>query len=304
MTTSVSVIVVTYNSQGCVQACLDSLKSQQASPGEIVVIDNASTDDTLQIVRKNSFITGLIENKTNRGFGAAVNQGISRAQGEYLLVLNSDVVLESDFLKNLDSEVQTFPSRRIGMIAPLIFDTGGRIDSAGLYLTFLRRFYDRGRGAREDGRFHSAGFVFGACGACAVYKREMLEDIKIEGEYFDEDFFLCVEDVDAAWRAHALGWQAWYAPKLRCAHQGGISRKRSKEGQCCAFRNRYFLLIKNESSRGAVRFFLFCWIYDVPRLFLLLLTNPRIFQALGEIRRLWPRMIEKRRAIAKKHIQI
>lgn len=294
-----SVVVVTYNSQDIIFDCLTSVFSQDEDNIEVIVVDNNSNDDTIKIVKNNFSKVILIQNKNNLGYGLAINQGIRKADSEYILTCNADIILEKNFIKNLSIQLEHLPGN-IGMLSPKIKSLDGRIDSTGLFLSRLRRLYDRGRGCNDENQFELPTYIFGPCGACAVYKREMLEDIKIGDEYFDEDFFLFVEDFDIAWRANLFGWVGYFLPEIKCFHRGGVSRIRSKLSQYYTFRNRYLLLIKNESVNGLLRLCLFAWIYDLYRIFYLLLMNNYILRVFREIKQLLPIMIKKRSYIEKR----
>ncbi|MFH0876637.1 MAG: glycosyltransferase family 2 protein [Candidatus Omnitrophota bacterium] len=294
-----SIIIVTHDSANTIGACLQSILPQLRADIELLVIDNASGDQTANIVQKQFPQARLIRNDTNRGYGTALNQGISLAQAATILAANSDIRLDPDFLVQLQKNIQNLPPD-IGMIAPKIIDEKGFIDSTGLDLTMLRRFFDRGRGLDARKTFLFPAGAWGACGACAIYQKSMLEAIRCGQEYFDEDFFLGVEDFDLAWRAQLLNYRAVYLPNLEATHRGGISRTKNDHFRALTFRNRYFLLLKNESAAGWFRFMLYAFFYDVPRLIFLWLTNPNTPEALRDLRRLTPRMLEKRRMIRQK----
>lgn len=296
---SISVILVSYNSSRHIESCLNSIFIQETPNIEVIVVDNGSKDDTVRIIKDKFDKIVLIYNEKNLGFSMALNQGINIATGEYILILNSDIILEKNFIKKLSIQTERLP-HNIGMISPKIMRRDKIIDSTGLFLSQLRRLYDREKGCKDEGKICLPTYVFGPCGACAIYKKEMLGDVKLDEEYFDEDFFMLVEDFDIAWRANLLGWKGWFLPEIKCFHQGGISRNKSKLAQYYTFRNRYFLLIKNESEFGLFKLFLFAWVYDLPRLIYLLFTNNYIPKALREIRQLLPIMIKKRYLIKRK----
>jgi len=294
-----SVVIVTYNSQDTIFDCLNSIFIQKKSDIEIIAVDNSSRDNTIGIIKKNFPEVILACNEKNLGYSAAVNKGIRQTKGRYVLILNADVILEENFIRKSSAQIKQLP-KETGMISPKIMAGENRIDSLGLEITKLRRLHDIGRGRVNGGCFRNSKPVFGPCGACGLYSREMLENIKIGNEYFDEDFFLLVEDFDLAWRANSLGWKGECRPELVCFHQGGISRNKSKLGQYYIFRNRYLLLIKNESVWGLVRLILLAWIYDLPRLIYLLCVNKYTRRALREIIGLLPAVIRKRRIVQAK----
>jgi GT2 family glycosyltransferase len=291
----ISIIIITCNSGQFIGDCLDSISFQKNNDSEVIIIDNNSTDKTLEIIKQKMPNVYLIKNAENLGFGKAVNQGIRSAKGRFILVLNDDITLGDNFLNKLKDILYSLP-QQVGMLCPKIMENGSNIiDSTGLVLTTFRRFYDRGRGKPEIGQFDSQRNVFGPCAAAAIYKKEMLEQIKIEDEYFDEDFFLILEDFDIVWRAKNRGWGALFVPELICYHQGGISRKRSSLNQYYAFRNRYLLLFKNERTGNLWKLLLFALLYDLPRLIFFIFFNARALKALQELSFLIPKMLRKRR---------
>lgn len=297
----ISIIIVTYNSSQFIGGCLDSISGQTSKEFEVIIVDNNSTDKTVDIIMQKLPDVRLISNKENVGFSRAVNHGIECAGGEFILVLNSDIVLREDFICELKNVLLRLPLN-VGMVSPKLLQMDKqRIDSTGLVLSKARRFYDRGQGSIDLGQFDSQQGIFGPCAAAAIYSRRLLEDIKTGNEYFDEDLFLILEDFDIAWRAKRCGWKAMFFPQLVCYHQGGISRKKSALCQYYTFRNRYLLLIKNAGAYELLILLALVPIYEIPRLLFLLLFNNYTMQSLNEIKRLSPRMWEKRKTIRRMH---
>ena len=122
----------------------------------------------------------------------------------------------------------------------------------------------------------------------------MLEEIKQDIGYFDERFLFLVEDVDLSWRAQREGWKALYCPEAVCYHLGNSSNTPKKTRQYLCFRNRYFLIIKNEVIKSIVKDVPCLIAYDLPRLFYLLITNRHILRALYEMVKFTPAMLKKR----------
>jgi GT2 family glycosyltransferase len=140
----------------------------------------------------------------------------------------------------------------------------------------------------DDGRFGVADEVFGIDGAAPLFRRAMLDDICFEGEYFDESFFAHKEDVDLCWRARWRGWKALYVPRATAIHERsfrpGTRHRVSAETRIHAVKNRYLLLIKNESSVGWRRDGLRILSYDLAILVYMVLLEPRSLLA-------WPRLM-------------
>ena len=267
----VSIVVLTYNSKNFIGFCLDSVFSQRSRDFEVIIVDNASSDGTLNLIKKYPKVL-LIENKKNLGACKARNQGIEVSNGKWILTLDCDVILEKDFLSKAVNVIDSL-AFNTGIVQPKILNFDKRtVYSCGIYLSWMRRFYDIGRG-KDGGELNESKDIFGACSACAFYKRQMLRELKEETGYFNERFFFLVEDVDLAWRARKKGFKAVYTPRLICRHKGNSSKADKKKRQYLCFRNRFYSIIKNE---GIIRYSLKIvplLFYDLPRILYLVFTN-------------------------------
>ncbi len=279
--TKISVIVITLNSTKFIDPCLGSLFAQEFKDFEAIVVDNGSTDGTVGMIERNFPQVKLMKNSENLGPSRARNQGIMTSQGEWVLVLDCDLILANDFLMKT-SELLRKVAPEVGMLQPKILSTDHKkIYSCGIYFSYLMRFYDMGMGKKETGVFNKPRNVFGACSAAAFYRRKMLEEIKEPAGYFDERFFFLAEDVDLSWRAQNKGWKALFNPDLVCFHEGNSSNTKKEVRQYLCFRNRLFAIIKNE--RSLIRRAFSLVIYDIPRIIYLIFVNRLIFKALKEI---------------------
>jgi GT2 family glycosyltransferase len=264
---------------------------------EVWVVDNGSTDGSVDIVRRRYPETNLLDCGENVGFCRANNLGIYSSTAPFVLVLNPDTRLEPGFLERL---LPAFEDPRVGMAAGklLRFD-GRRLDSCGQRLAPSRRPLDRGYGSVDRGRFDRDEEVFGVCGAAALYRREMLEAVADPGErpercYFDEAFFAFSEDLDLAWRARRLGWKAVYRHRAVGHHARGgsatgaapLRRIAAMLGRSPAIRfhivkNRYLTILRNDTAGSYLVNLPFIWSRDLATLVLLALTSP------GVLGRLW-----------------
>lgn len=280
---------------------MDSIFNQTYKEFEIVVIDNNSQDKTVEFVRKYYPRVNLIVNKRNMGFPYGCNQGIGIAKGRYILTLNSDVTLENDFLHKIKKAMDN-ASSNVGMISPKILWAKNKelIDSTGLILSRARRFFSRGSGEIDKCQHDQDKEILGPCAAAALYKKEMLENIKLLNEYFDSDFFLLLEDFDLAWRAKNFGWKVLYAPETKCYHVRNVSGMKTRYVQYLCFRNRYFLMIKNDSIRNIFKNIFFILPYDILRFLYFLVTNEYAVKALRELMIALPKMLKKRQIISSK----
>jgi GT2 family glycosyltransferase len=281
----ISIIVLTFNSIKFIKSCLDSVFNQDFQDFEVIVVDNSSKDGTVDFIKRNYLQVSLVENKKNLGAAKAKNQGIEVSRGKWILILDCDVILEKDFLKRIMSFVKE-AGDSIGSFQPKVLNMDKKtIYSCGIYLSKLRRFYDIGKGKFDNGQFNISKYIFGACSAAALYKRQMLEEIKEDTGYFDERFFFLVEDVDLSWRAQRNGWKILYIPEAVCYHFGNSSGYDKKLRQYFCFRNRYFLILKNDNI-NVLKNISFVLLYDLPRLFYLMLTNSYIWKVPREIKSL------------------
>lgn len=291
----ISIVVITYNSAASIEACVDSIFAQRFRDYEVIIIDNASIDHTREILRRNYSNILLKENPENYGFCKALNQGITESRNREIVCLNDDVRLNDDFLMNICNAAGA--DEGIGAVQPKVIRSDGRIDTAGINLSVLRRLHNIGSGEIDRGQFNKRRYIFGASGAAVLYRRTALESIRdSNGEYFDEDFFCIAEDVDISWRLQKKGWKTLYCPEAVCVHRGGISRKKEKISQYFSMRNRYFMILKNESLVGGLfRLSISFFFYDLWRNVYMAVINPRYFlKASYEVMKLLPKMIKKR----------
>jgi GT2 family glycosyltransferase len=245
-----SIIIVNYNAGLYLGKCLESIKSQRYKQYEVIIIDNSSVDDSLRYVTPTDNIK-VICNSTNYGFAKAQNQGIGIARGKYILPLNYDILLEPDFLAEMVKAIEL--SDQIGTVAPKLMrmtvglEKSYQFDNAGLLLPPNRLPYHRGRGELDRGQYDEPVRVFGAMGAAALYRREMLEDIAFKGQFYDETYFMWYEDIDLDWRARTRGWHCLYAPCAVAYHIGDVhGHGKSKLGARISIRNRWMTILTND----------------------------------------------------------
>ncbi len=245
-------MVVSWNSKSDIAVCLNSLHSQSYSFQQIIVVDNASTDGTPEVIEQNFTDVKLIKQSENQGFARGNNIGIAETQSDWVLTLNPDARLEPDWTSTLLAFVGK--NEKIGAIGGKLLgdkhSTGGErvIDSTGIEIFKSRRIRDRGFGRLDTGQYELSDRVFGVCAGAALYRRSMLDDVMVEGEVFPEYFFCYYEDEDVAWRAWRRGWEAWYCPQAIGYHKRGVSPVAGKFSRYLTHRNRLWLIRRNESS--------------------------------------------------------
>jgi GT2 family glycosyltransferase len=305
----VSVTIVTYNSGRFIKRCLESVLDQKYPFKEIIVIDNNSSDGTIDILEPFEGREGcrIFYNAENIGFAAAQNQAISYSDAEWVLTLNPDVLLLQGFLEalvnagNLDPKVGTVCGKLLTMTAGFDFPEEPLVDSTGIYFTPNLRHLDRGSLQVDNGHFREYEYVFGATAAAALYRREMIDDIAIKGEFFDEDFFVYREDADVAWRAQLMGWKCLYAPYAKGYHVRkalpGNRRALPPEINMHSVKNRFLLRMKNISWDLYRRNFLSITLRDLVVVSCCLLWEHTSLSAFAFVFQNWRKVIEKRRDI-------
>lgn len=236
-----SVIIPNWNGAKYLRGCLDSLWDQATPDTEIIVIDNGSTDESMEILSKYPGIK-VIRNEENRGFAAAVNQGLGSMEGRYAVLLNNDTVVQPGWLKSLIHEMDEHPNAFSAASLMLRMDDTGTVDDAGDNYTILGWGYKR-RDGKPASRERKGRNVFSACGGAAIYRKEMLD--RIGG--MDEIFFAYMEDMDLGWRALNAGWVNRYCPQAKVTHIGSATTgsKYNAFKVRLAARNNLLILYKN-----------------------------------------------------------
>lgn len=307
MSVNVSVHVVTFNSALVIRECLESVLGQTLPISEIIVIDNASTDDTWQVLRSYERACRLFLNKVNLGFAAAHNQAIKLSTSEWFLTVNPDVALNSEYLDCIIRAFGVLPSS--GALTGKLLRRSDplQIDSLGLGM-------DRNRRAKDITELPTLALtnlpveVFGASAAAALFNRTMAQDISIAGEFFDESFFAYKEDVDVAWRARLLGWKTYCVPNAIAYHERGW--KEGTRGQISltirrySYINRYRMMYKNDRLPDILRHGPSIVLYEISSFIYALIREPRLLLAwkgfLKDARRLAThrRQIQSRRVVS------
>lgn len=214
MTERVAVIIVNWNGLEYLQHCLPALLAQTEVPFETLIVDNGSTDGSVEWLQSNYPMVQLVLNSENRGFAEANNQGIQATQGEYVVLLNNDAQPSLGWLASLVAVAES--DARVGMVASQIrlAHAPERLDSAGIEIDVLGIAWNRRWGKPVAAEPSAPVEVFGPSAAAALYRREMLDEIGL----FDERYFAYYEDVELAWRARRAGWRCLYAPAARVLH--------------------------------------------------------------------------------------
>lgn len=258
-----SVVLITWNSARFLERCAEGILSQSLPPREVVVIDNASSDETRERITALLPDARLVRNEENAGFAAAANQGIARTAGEWILLLNPDVHLSASYCEAVVDAMSGAGERCGSGTGKLLQGTGaaieptGLVDSRGIRMTRSGRHFDISNGEPDGTESSEPAEVFGVSGAAGVFRRSLFEDVAVDGQAFDEDFFAFREDADLAWRARLMGWSALYVPGALAWHvrtvTPGARRALSPTINMHGVKNRFLLRLKNEGAGLALR---------------------------------------------------
>ena len=209
------------------------------------MVDNASSDGSKEFISQKFPEVKLIANKVNLGFDGGNNVGIKEAQGEFIMMLNNDTLLAPSCVEELKKSIEK--DNRFGAAASkVLLDKGENlIDVAGIAICLDGMSIGRGRLESND-KYNKEEEVFFASDCACLYRREMLEDIRLSEEIYDEDFFAYDEETDMGWRAQLAGWKCIYNPKAIVYHCHSFST--SNYSSFKAFlveRNRVWVAVKN-----------------------------------------------------------
>jgi GT2 family glycosyltransferase len=249
-------------------------------------------------------------NDENIGFAAAQNQAIGLAGGEWVLTLNPDVLLLKNFIQALTDAGQVDP--KVGSVCGKLltirasFDLPDKqlVDSTGIYFTPMLRHLDRGSQEVDNGHYLNFEYVFGATAAAALYRRQMIDDILVFGEFFDPDFFVYREDADVAWRAQLMGWRCMYTPLARGYHVRNVlpgNRRALPPGiNMHSVKNRFLMRIKNMTPDLYRRNWLSITVRDMVVFSACVLREHTSLKAFWYLVRNYRRIIAKRADIMKR----
>lgn len=299
MSSRLTISIVTYNGKAYLADCLQSLKSQTFQDFSLVIIDNASSDGTVELANVLVPDAQIISLPKNLGFGSAHNIAIHACQSEWILVLNQDTVLRPDCLQALMTATS---NQALASIGPLLLRTSEEtIDTSGLQKHWYGKVSDRHANAPVVKTHLVSGEVWGISGACALYRKAALDQVaharadRDMPEYFDEHFFMYKEDVDLASRLQRHGWRAWLQVDAEAIHDRTTQGNREEKAEYITFhsyKNHWFYLLKNAAWYELPTLL----IYEMIKCVYLALFERRTLVALKDVWAFAPIMLARRYA--------
>ena len=249
-----SIIIVNWNTRQLLLDCLGSVyNTVSRADYEIVVVDNGSTDNSVEAVRRNFPEVKVIANVVNRGFAAANNMALKQMKARYAVLLNSDTVLKKDALEKMLGFMDQHPE--IGICGPQLLNAdGSKQNSVGDFPTLLTEFMSKklmrilfpGK-YRQAGKYRHAVFTGPAevdfiVGACMMARKAALDEVGM----LDEDYFFLYEELDWCFRMKAGGWPVYHLPDVEIYHLGGRSMKEiNLRARIESWRSRYLFFRKS-----------------------------------------------------------
>ncbi|MBD0281650.1 MAG: glycosyltransferase family 2 protein [Thermoleophilaceae bacterium] len=242
-----AVVIPNWNGAAWLTGCLDAVAAQTHPPEEVVVVDGASSDDSLTVLSQHPSAPRVVQLGANLGFGAAANRGIAATCADAVALVNTDVVLAEDWLERALAALASHADAAAVATKMVALDDPGRIDDTGDFLGRDGAAVQRGKFRPDHGQWDAPGEVWGACAGAALYRRDAV--LAVGG--FDERFFMYLEDVDLALRLHLAGWRCRYEPAVARHAAEGSSGQLSRPPAFWVARNNLLLVAKAFPLRWA-----------------------------------------------------
>ncbi|HDH52954.1 MAG TPA: glycosyltransferase family 2 protein [Nitrospirae bacterium] len=247
----VSLIIINYNGLRHLKDCFNSIKktSYPFENIDTIMVDNASTDGSIEYVKESYPWVRVLALDKNYGFAKANNIGAENAKGEYIVFLNNDTVVDSNWLAPLVDVMKGNKDVGIAGSKILLYDNQEKINSAGARITFMGGGYDIGFLDNDSGKYNVPGYRASICAAAMIVRKNEF----LQSGGFDEDYFMYFEDVDLCWRYWLYGKRIEYIPASIVCHKFGGTSGKERHAPLRVFygtRNSLFNIVKNYEPRN------------------------------------------------------
>lgn len=335
---TLSICLVSWNSEKFLPGLFESIFKQTILTKEdynvaisINMVDSGSFDQSVAYTQKNYPEIHVLRNTQNLGFSKSYNQAIKMSNTDYVFTVNADVVLKEDCLEKLLDVIQI--DDEIGAVAGKLLraqfldnlNTGlpdlektNIFDSCGLKIFRNRRVSNIGEGEVDNGQYDNLREVFGFSACAVLYRRQALDNVALNNEYFDEDFFAYKEDVDLSYRLLLAGYKNILVTEAVAYHFRTVKkiekkysnwqvaksyRNKNRLIRFQSYKNHLFCLIKNETTGNFFKdFFCIAW-YELRKFVYLCFFDTRNLKALYYVVKLLPKMIHKRKAFLSQYAE-
>jgi GT2 family glycosyltransferase len=324
MLPALTAIVPAYRDLDLLRDAVPALLAGEGVAIDVVVVNNDPSQDVAGLLASlGDPRARCIEMGGNAGFAAAINAGIRASSAAWVLIGNDDLFVTPHYLATLVAFLEARPQAAAAQGKLVRPSTGGvpTIDSAGVRGRRSRGFFDAGEGMPDAGQYDEVTEVFGCTGAAMVCRRAALDDVALDGEVLDEQFFMYKEDVDLAWRLRHRGWECWYVPAAVATHartshsHGGRGylpaagayfaghRKKASHVRVHSLKNPWLMLVKDEPVSTLLRDAPWILGREAAVLGANLLTSPvDTARALVGFARALPRAVRQRRVIQRRSV--
>ena len=306
---AVAVCIVTHDSAADLPGCMAAIAALHHRPLEVVVVDCASRDGSLETARAHAPV-GIpfqaAELGENLGFAGGMNAGLARTHTPFVLTLNADARPGPDYVTRLLERIRLQPELRVGavtgrLVRPAEDGQPRRLDACGMRLTRAWRHLDRGSGELDRGQWSEPERVFGATGAASLFRREALDDAAVDGEIFDPRFHSFREDAELCFRLRERGWEVLYEPAAVAEHRRfNVPERRAgmpAAVNCHSLKNRYLLRLYHQTAGNFARTLLPALVRDVVALGYVLLRERTSLAAYGWLWRHRQELWRRRRTL-------
>ncbi|TYR78852.1 glycosyltransferase family 2 protein [Priestia megaterium] len=310
-------IVINWNNGDLLESCIPTLLNQKNLSIEVILIDNNSSDNSQSVIEKLPKDLRIVYNQTNCGYSGAANQGIKMSKGKYVSIINPDIILSDTYAFNIVEKFKQNSKLAAATGKLLKYDFYKNepievIDTTGINVNCKFEMYDRGQNKTQIDLYDKEINVFGVSGAAPVYLKEALEDIRLDEEYFDEDFLAYKEDIDLSWRLRLYGWEINYVPSALGFHGRAVGsakvknslselikhrKSQSKFVRKLSLRNHYLVLAKNMSKQDLHKSFFPLIKQETKRIVFCSLFEFSTLLGIFEAMKLFPKIKKKRKSI-------
>jgi len=245
-TKTVSVVIVTHDSGRFLPGCLESLFRSEYPLRELIIVDNASSDGSIEEMQKRFPNVRVILNRNNLGYARAANIGITASSGNLVALLNPDTIVDKNWLRELVEATARHPRSAFFQPKIMLLSRPGYVNSAGNMIHLAGFGICRGLGEYDRGQYDSEENVSFASGACVLVRREALDEIGI----CDDLFFMYMDDLDLGWRGKIFGWASTYISSSVIYHEWGDAPKVPRNKLFYLETGRLIVLMKNLTFRS------------------------------------------------------
>jgi len=245
-----SIIILNYNGENFLKNCIDSVLNETKRDIEIIIVDNNSPDNSGRKISDKYPQCKFILNKKNLGVPEGLNVGIKNSNGEFIVLLNNDLIVTTGWL---DGFFSAYEKCGDALYQPkfLKMKNVNELDGTGNMINLFGFAFARSKGKPDLGQYEKMEEISYASGTCMFIPKKIFDEIGL----FDGKFFAYHEEVDFGWRARLFGYKSYYVPKTIIHHFGSAQWKWSDKKFYLLERNRWFVLLKNYSLKTLIRLF-------------------------------------------------